>query len=346
MSSQDDDFPSVGYQKANISAKLNSTVLFLYLIGIYTGVYGATITIYFRRKNVPRAHRLIVMGTLTLLYGILAVETYMNWFYTSINFILGDTRVAIFLAGETDSAVPIRIAILVTFLEVLGFVIADALMVWRCVHACAGSLRILIIPVGFFTFECALAVVNITILTLTYVNPVFQSDQWFHNANVIDGIFEAIVAATSISASVTISYHIYSITRRTSGAWRRYKHIVDILVQSSGAYSTAVLLAAVVGFLNTGEANTSLTALILDNYAETLMLTQYLYGKGLAPTLMVARLALASPRKEEETVLESVPTSLLSTSSRDELEAAISRQHEAGDSAEEPLSIVELAGST
>ncbi|KAF4622550.1 hypothetical protein D9613_008977 [Agrocybe pediades] len=341
MSSQDDDFPSVGYQKANISAKLNSTVLFLYLIGIYTGVYGATITIYFRRKNVPRAHRLIVMGALTLLYGILAVETYMNWFYTSINFILGDTRVAIFLAGETDSAVPIRIAILVTFLEVLGFVIADALMVWRCVHACAGALRILIIPVGFFTFECALAVVNITILTLTYVNPVFQSDQWFHNANVIDGIFEAIVAATSISASVTISYHIYSITSRTSGAWRRYKHIVDILVQSSGAYSTAVLLAAVVDFLNTGEANTSLTALILDNYAETL----YVFLTGLAPTLMVARLALASPRKEEETVLESVPTSLLSTSSQDGLEAAISQQHEAGDSAEEPLSIVER-GST
>ncbi|KAF9554301.1 hypothetical protein CPC08DRAFT_766853 [Agrocybe pediades] len=42
-----DDFPfSVAQQKALISADLNSTLLFQFLFGIYTGLFPATLYIY------------------------------------------------------------------------------------------------------------------------------------------------------------------------------------------------------------------------------------------------------------------------------------------------------------
>ena len=79
------------------------------------------------------------------------------------------------------------------------------------------------------------------------------------------------IAATSLTATFTICLHIYTSTTHNHRSRRRYKHIIDTLVQSSVSYTTAVVLGTILAFLNTGSLQDSINIIILENYYETLV---------------------------------------------------------------------------
>ncbi|KAF9554616.1 hypothetical protein CPC08DRAFT_821600 [Agrocybe pediades] len=294
MSSTSDDsgLPTISQQKTVISSSLNATLMFMFLMGLYSGIFAATVIIYRSRDNTMAGPRTAVaLRVLTALYIVLLAEAAVQWYDASLVFSTqGSSRLSIFIASATTAAIPPAVDILVTVLEYAGFLLADGLMIWRCFHASGRSAMSCALPLLFFSVELALAIVDATLTCLLILKPGFRTAQNNRLANRIGGTLFAFVAATSLSATFVICYHIYVKTSLDRRSRRRYQHILDILVQSSSVYSVSVLVIAIFGFIFTGEVQSSLTLVAVSDFFESFAFVM----AGLAPTLMVARLASAS----------------------------------------------------
>jgi len=85
---------------------------------------------------------------------------------------------------------------------------------------------------------------------LSLFDPNDFTVQFTREANLSQGINLVITAITSITATSVIGAHIYSSTSLNPGARKRYKHIVEIIVQSSALYSLTLLASAILAFIN------------------------------------------------------------------------------------------------
>lgn len=113
-----------------------------------------------------------------------------------------------------------------------------------------------------------LGIAKIVLTVQAYLSPIGKARLLIHQANRISGAQFCIVLATSLTATIIISVHIYSSTTHSNRSRRRFQKIVDILLQSSVAYTAAVIPISVSGFLNTGVVDdTALTVTILGRYS-------------------------------------------------------------------------------
>ncbi|KAF9555562.1 hypothetical protein CPC08DRAFT_125367 [Agrocybe pediades] len=257
------------------------------------------------------AHKPIITGTLTVLYAFIIVQAGIYWRYSSPIFCIeADAKASTFRENAIGigSTTPSSITLVSYTLELVAFVLADALMMWRCFHACGRVLRKLAIPMGLLVVEFLLVLTDTAFVSLTYTRKSFQSDVRVHQSALISGVLEIVTVVTSLSTTFIICRHIYtySSTSQDRHSRRRYRYIIDILVQSSALYTTSVLLGAISGFLDKGNVATSMKALILENYADTVAQIM----TGLAPTLMVARLVFASDTKNNDTISIDLPSEL------------------------------------
>jgi len=141
----------------------------------------------------------------------------------------------------------------------------------------------------------------------------FNTIERVKQADHIAGAMYASVAATSVATTFIIWHFIYSQTI-FNGGYRRYKDIIDILIQSSAVYSAIAVATTVCAFLITGEAETSMNVVIVDNYFEGISVIMTVSNncvfesniftkpplQGLAPTVMVARLSVLSDSRDPE----------------------------------------------
>ncbi|KAF4611066.1 hypothetical protein D9613_007325 [Agrocybe pediades] len=127
--------------------------------------------------------------------------------------------------------------------------------------------------------------------------------------DVLDASFKCVSAATSLIATSIIAYRIISTTRsiqipngnvhHTTKKWTyggRYKHIVDIVLQSAMIYSATLVAMAIIEFVPVSA----------DNFVQMNSVVIYFQGvasivTGLAPTIMVARVALSTGKTADET---------------------------------------------
>ncbi|KAF4620077.1 hypothetical protein D9613_005221 [Agrocybe pediades] len=152
----------------------------------------------------------------------------------------------------------------------------------------------------------ALVVASAIFDCLLYLRPELETHQLILVSDYLDGASFISVAATSLVATFMICYQIYSRTTPGSGARRLYRHIVDALVQSSCVYTVTVILLAIVDFL-VNSPNFRVNADILEAYSSALGFTI----TGLAPTLMIARLATGSTHYGAETASSTSFTSAI-----------------------------------
>ncbi|KAF9544697.1 hypothetical protein CPC08DRAFT_730234 [Agrocybe pediades] len=111
---------------------------------------------------------------------------------------------------------------------------------------------------------------------------------------------------TSLVATFTICRQIYAHTKPKSRLRRRYRTVTDALIQSSGLYSIVVLVQAALGLAEILELHNgrSFDQLIPVEYALTFLKNLSILVAGIAPTLMVAR--LAAPSSHEDTEVSSI----------------------------------------
>lgn len=118
--------------------------------------------------------------------------------------------------------------------------------------------------------HAALVVVDMTFIGLSAFDFGSDSHRLARKANILTGTLFASVVATSITATFVICHHIYKSTTLNVRARRRYKHIVDILVQSSVMYTISVILVTICNFLDTGNVLSSVDAIVLEEYAQSI----------------------------------------------------------------------------
>ena len=118
--------------------------------------------------------------------------------------------------------------------------------------------------------------------------------------------------AATISSTILIVYRIYnSLSKQDTHSKKKFLHIVDVLVQSAAVYSLAILVSLIAGALlvTFGDQPTlSLFAMLnFESRAILFFVSVRIFGvpnvcvkvykdlnQGIAPTVMVARVALAT----------------------------------------------------
>ncbi|KAF9560016.1 hypothetical protein CPC08DRAFT_762941 [Agrocybe pediades] len=281
---------TIPQQTLRISSDLNSTLIIQFLFGVYTGVFFVSLFIYLQRGNRTASKDRVVIGSMTALYVLSAINVPINWYYTNLLICTrGTTRFNMFEESMTGT-LPTAIRILSETSRFGGFILADGLLVWRCYHACGRSLRGLVLPVAYRPSE-VLVICNTVFACLTDLEARFDTAQWHPIEARLTAAMYTAVALTSLVSTFIICREIYVRAKRLSlpGSRTRYWRVIDVLIQSSGAYTALVLPEAIMNFVDTGgDSSTVFTESVIFLYLDAILP----FVSGLAPTLMVARLFL------------------------------------------------------
>ncbi|KAF9554363.1 hypothetical protein CPC08DRAFT_712941 [Agrocybe pediades] len=288
---------TVAQQKAHIEVDLTSTFMMQFLFGIYTGIFPAAIYIYVHRENRGLSKSIVVIGSLTALYVTIAYPVLLNWYYSVLQFTKDSgTRVELFIEGVTHTQIPVKLDVLLDIALFAEFAFADALLVWRCFHACGQSLRKTSVPLVLLFVEIVLVLCSMVYRCLFAFKSGFETLSTIHIFYRINGAMFISVALTSLLSTILICYEIYSRTTRESWSRRRYQHVVNALVESSGVYSVAAIVSAILQIMDTAMLQSFFIGGLVEEYA--LPLAELLGG--IAPTLMIARLFLAPSSEDTE----------------------------------------------
>ncbi|KAF9554254.1 hypothetical protein CPC08DRAFT_713043 [Agrocybe pediades] len=285
MSSSDDSI-SMSFQQASVSSAFNSKNIFILVMGMYTAVFFGTVHIYVTRKS---AQKSMIIAALTALYGVVLGQFILQWYMAKVAFVdNGDTRLSIAISVLDGLPVP---GIIYLALQYIGYIIADALLTWRCFYMCGHSL-IRISPLLFLLVaELALAVASTTVDGRTLFQPSYDTDFRERQAVFLDGSMSTVTAVTSLLGTYIICRRIVITgSRQESASKSFYSRIMRLLIESSMLYSFSVLLNAVSSFyVAFAPDSQGLLTFELSEYLDSITSVV----TGLAPTLMMARIAFA-----------------------------------------------------
>ncbi|KAF8868547.1 hypothetical protein CPB84DRAFT_1807270, partial [Gymnopilus junonius] len=126
---------------------------------------------------------------------------------------------------------------------------------------------------------------DISIIAIASASKLMPTPNQAHILDILTTTTFCVTAATTLSTTFLIAYRIYSVSKEDilKSSRRRFRNIVEILAQSAAAYAVASIINAVTTL---PRADGSYSA---DTYATAF----FNFVAGVAPTIMVARLALA-----------------------------------------------------
>ncbi|KJA18846.1 hypothetical protein HYPSUDRAFT_44843 [Hypholoma sublateritium FD-334 SS-4] len=226
----------------------------------------------------------IVLGLITALYVLSVIGGLIIW--VDLNLLIGTSGESRSesLSAEFNAFSSPHNLLLVNLTQNLPPILADGLLIWRCFKIYNNSFRIIALSLLLFLAEIALY------LTVTVLDgiPTIQLTVATHNGLISAALFTTL--AVTLWTTSLIAYRIYSAsTHILNGARPRFYNILEIIIQTSFIYSLTLVMNAVLAAIppNQGNPWTFLTA---SNYIATI----FLGVAGIAPTLMVARVALLS----------------------------------------------------
>ncbi|KAF9559280.1 hypothetical protein CPC08DRAFT_708943 [Agrocybe pediades] len=260
---------------------------------------------------------------MTALYALTIINVALDWRSTNERFCTdGGSREEIFHDPVTSFWMDV-------FSSIVGggvtFVIADGVLVWRCFHASGRSFLSTALPIGLLILETVLVIGNIVFPLVVTSVPQFLLSLELSKLSTLDSIIGllsgamlASVAATSLATTFIICRQIYKHTKHRSRSRRRYRKIIDALIQSSALYSIGVVIMAVMSIVG-GIPSSSFKPATPQNIKRTIdpiMLSRFLgsvvvLATGIAPTLMVVRLFVSSYNEDTEVSSFSFPKDLI-----------------------------------
>ncbi|KDR71346.1 hypothetical protein GALMADRAFT_144032 [Galerina marginata CBS 339.88] len=254
MSAPAADPSLISIEKVILSDNLNSTVLFTFLMGIYTMIYFGTLILYLTRKG---GQRRTVISSITLLYFLDIIMFGIQWYALEWVFVLnGETRESSFIAIGTPPG-------------------------WALLLATIGSCYMVVIADGLMALLCLVE----TIFVGGHAGHTLPSEV----VVLVDTIQSALFftsLSSSLLATLLIAFRIHSVSKQGGGPKRRFGHIIEIVVQSAALYSLALLILGIAGTITSN----SLAMGGFVNFGVAVAFTV----TGIAPTIMVARVCLAA----------------------------------------------------
>ncbi|KAH9478081.1 hypothetical protein JR316_0010318 [Psilocybe cubensis] len=189
---------------------------------------------------------------------------------------------------------PLWAHVIVVTLQYTLLVVSDGLLIWRCFHVWGCSLRSVAVPIAFLLVE--------TGISLAIIGNVPAALLGGPIALLMDRVQSAALFVSFLTTTLTtalIGYRIYTLSQQGNNlsTAKRVKHVTKILVESSTIYCIVLLVNAVVAVIPSASYLAESPVNISSFYVQIVL---YVVS-GMAPTIVVARIALANPvngRKE------------------------------------------------
>ncbi|PPR01168.1 hypothetical protein CVT26_016022 [Gymnopilus dilepis] len=280
-----------------LRTSINSILLRFMLFSAYSVVYLGTMYMYSKKAS---RHNAIVVALISISYIFSLIEIICQWLliHWAVDMTAGTQKT---VTAEVSKVLPTRYGVIEGIWYFILPSIADGLLIWRCYYVWDRSIRIVMTPI---LFVLAAISVYLAMLIQTYLppgrNPLDQ--------NTLIGTALLLDLASSVISSGLISYRIAAFVKRDllheSGS--RFRHAVEIVVQSAAAYSVVTIAYATVSVLPTGTNRTYEAV----NAARVYLSDSFVFTAGIAPTVMFARMLVTSLKIEHDTQIVHVNSAL------------------------------------
>ncbi|SJL17781.1 uncharacterized protein ARMOST_21343 [Armillaria ostoyae] len=261
-------------------SKLNETTELALLHGIYTGIISIALWNIFNNKS--RSIGRVMVAITILLYIATTINFFLNLAFLRYVFnfhedlLYPDEEVYLFyIAVGTYRMSDIGISIT----AVMSTVIADSIMIWRCWMVWGRRWPIVLLPI--------LCLISGFVCRILDMIAGFAA-----NLQIMGGldvsflvIYISCILATTLWCTTLIVIRILTVTRGANDRLRDYRHIIEVLVESSALHSVTLIVYIA---LETSHNTAS-------DYFNTLAAIT----TGVAPTLLAGRVAAGHARPDD-----------------------------------------------
>ncbi|KAK0484630.1 hypothetical protein IW261DRAFT_1560276 [Armillaria novae-zelandiae] len=259
----------------NLDAVFNSTIFQGQLFGLYTGIVAFTIWNIYANKCIPVGRAMIAV--LLILHVLAAVDFALQWSYIHIIYIKhGQSSGNEYLVYSSPDNVEIGIAIT----SIISTIFVDSAMIWRCWMVWGRRWPIVVLPI--LSLICG-SVSRIIMTIEQCTNPEPNT-----LINLLLILYQIFILATILWCTLLIIFRILSIGRANAGSGGPttvYRRVIEILVESSALYAIFVLL--------------NIVLVACKNAANNYMETVASIARGVAPTLLIGRVAAGQARPDD-----------------------------------------------
>ncbi|PBK76389.1 hypothetical protein ARMSODRAFT_1078534 [Armillaria solidipes] len=257
-----------------LDAELNAKILYALLHGIYTGIIAVILWTIFTSRSQPV--RQVMAIVLTLLYIVTTINFAFGWLYIHLIFVNnGQSLWTKYLSYSDSSGALMTVGSGAT--AAVCTILADSTIIWRCWTIWGRWWPIILLPVLFLVS----GIVCKIIVIIKVCGP--------SNEYVIGTIlYPSFIVATTSWCTLLIIYRIVTVARAGSdvgGGLRTYRHVIELLVESSTSYSIFFILYVV--FYTRND--------VTSYYFDVLCAI----ARGIAPTLLIGRIAAGHARPDD-----------------------------------------------
>ncbi|SJL10523.1 uncharacterized protein ARMOST_13910 [Armillaria ostoyae] len=263
-----------------LDAGLNSTIFQGQLLGVYTGIVVFTLWNIYTKKCKPIGRAMIVV--IMILHVMATIDFALYWSYIRLIYVKhGQTFVDEYLAYLNSN----NLVVLMDITGIVSTICADTAMIWRCWMVWGKRWPIVVLPILFLISGIVSKII------MTYEERVQGlllnvPDEAFISLFMI--LYLAFILATTLWCTLAIIFRILSVGRASTGSGRPtrvYRHVIEILVESSALYAIFLLL--------------DMPFVARQNVANGYTETAAGIAKGVAPTLLIGRVAAGQARPDD-----------------------------------------------
>ncbi|KAK0192551.1 hypothetical protein F5146DRAFT_507560 [Armillaria mellea] len=242
-------------------------------LGIYTGIVAVTLWNIFTRKARTIGRQVMVVA-IVLLFIVTTINVGFNWSYISSAFIDNGQS---FWSNYSFLVFSENIFLGMGITGAINTILADSIMIWRCWMVWGRRWLVVLPPIAFLISGIVLKLID------TYREYTTGNDDVY-----VFVLYLSFTLATTIWCTTLIIYRIMVVVRgsdRVGGGVGAYHHVIEVLVESSALYSFVLILD--IAFEVRGD------------WAGYYVDAMSGIARGLAPTLLVGRVAIGHSRPDE-----------------------------------------------
>ncbi|PBK94935.1 hypothetical protein ARMGADRAFT_71756 [Armillaria gallica] len=256
----------------DFGTELSLGVLYALLHGFYTGVVAVTLWYICISGNRYIGSKVMVMVILSL-YVLATIDFAFIWSIGRSAFTVnGGSFGTVFRTVNGPATATLATGIT----AVISAILADSTMIWRCWMVWGRRWSIVIVPISFLLFGIGFKMID-----------VLQRRVHATDYQLGVNLYSCLILATTLWCTFFIIYRILTVGWASRGGIRIYRHVIEILVESSVLYSASLIL-----YLVLFAHDSSNSALIYwDSVAA--------FARGVAPTLLVGRIAAGQARPND-----------------------------------------------
>ncbi|KAG7448677.1 uncharacterized protein BT62DRAFT_721375 [Guyanagaster necrorhizus] len=235
-------------------------------IGLYTGIVAVTLwNIYICGNGCASKFMKIMVVIILSLYVLATIDFAFVWSIGSSAFTVdGKSFGTVYRTVNGPATATLATGIT----AIISTILADSTMIWRCWIVWGQRWLVVTFPIFFLLSGIGFKMINV-LQRFVYATT--------YELGVI--LYSSLILVTTLWCTFLIIYRILTVTINSDGGIGPYRHIIEILVESSLLYSASLIL-----YLGLSAYDSSNSVLV---YLDSVVA----FARGVAPTLLVGRVA-------------------------------------------------------